>query len=74
MAYGFVCVRCGRLELAHDGIITEADGELPSRMKLPGYEISLKKCKTYIVSHEEHHVINRDTDKIRTTVYKPQRP
>jgi hypothetical protein len=74
MAYGFVCARCGRLELAHDGIITEADGELPSRIKLPGYELPLKKCKTYTASDEEHKVINRDAKKIRTTVYRPQIP
>ncbi len=72
MAYGFVCVRCGRLELAHDGVITEADGELPSRIKLPGYELSLKKCKMYVASNEEQYVIDRDAKKFQITVYRPQ--
>ena len=72
MAYGFVCVRCGRLELAHDGIITEADGELPDRVKLPGYKISLNNCKKYTASVEEILVAKRDKKKVRRVVHKPQ--
>lgn len=60
MAYGFVCVRCGRLELAHDGVITEADGEIPSHTKLRGFKVALQNCKKYIISSEEKLVIKRD--------------
>lgn len=74
MAYGFACKRCGRLELAHDGIITEADGELPAHIKLPGYKMTLKKCKKYTASPEEEHVVERVTKRILGMVYRPKSP
>lgn len=66
MAYGFVCLTCGRMEAEHDGMITEADGAEPGHIILSGYKFSFFECQKlsgYVASKDEKEVIIREYKK-----------